>query len=52
MLLAVSVLDLTQTGFNVMFDHQFAKSYYHQLDIFAEVIRHLCLHVQQKWMHV
>ena len=39
-----SVLAFTQTGFNAMFGHQFAKPYHHQNGICAEVIRHLCLH--------
>ena len=39
-----SVLAFTQTGFNAMFGHQFAKPYHHQHGICAEVIRHLRLH--------
>ena len=39
-----SMLAFTQTGFNAMFDHQFAKPYHHQHGICAEVIRHLRLH--------
>ena len=38
-----SVLAFTQTGFNAMFDHQFAKPYRHQHVICGEVIRHLRL---------
>ena len=38
-----SVLAFTQTGFNAMFGHQFAKLYHNQHGICAEVIRHLCL---------
>ena len=39
-----SVLAFTQTGFNAMFGHQFAKPYHHQHGICAEVIHHLRLH--------
>ena len=38
-----SMLAFTQTGFDAMFGHQFAKLYHHQHGICAEVIHHLHL---------